>query len=62
MKKYVCTVCGWIYDEAKGDPMRGIAPGTLWEELPENYRCPLCHVRKDEFEIYESWKLEAGSQ
>ena len=42
MKKYVCTVCGWIYDEAKGDPDNGIAPGTKFEDLPADYVCPVC--------------------
>ena len=41
MKKYVCTVCGWIYDEAKGDPDNGIAPGTKFEDLPADYVCPV---------------------
>lgn len=37
MKKYVCKVCGWIYDEALGDPDNGIAPGTKWEDLPDDF-------------------------
>ena len=41
MKKYVCKVCGWIYDEALGDPDNGIAPGTKWEDLPDDFKCPL---------------------
>ena len=49
MKKYVCDVCGWEYDEAKGDPDNGIAPGTKFEDLPENFECPLCSVGKDQF-------------
>ena len=49
MKKYVCTVCGYIYDEAEGEPDNGIAPGTKWEDLPEDYVCPLCGVGKDQF-------------
>lgn len=56
MKKYVCTVCtvcGWIYDEAKGDPDNGIAPGTKFEDLPADYVCPVCGSGKDEFEVYE---------
>ncbi len=52
MKKYVCTVCGWIYDEAKGDPDNGIAPGTKFEDLPADYVCPACGAGKDEFEVY----------
>lgn len=53
MKKYVCRVCGWIYDEAKGDPDNGIAPGTKFEDLPADYVCPVCGAGKDEFEVYE---------
>lgn len=49
MAKYVCDVCGYVYDEALGDPDNGIEPGTKWEELPEDYECPLCGVGKDEF-------------
>ena len=50
MKKYTCTVCGYIYDEAEGDPDNGVQPGTPWEELPEEWVCPLCGVGKDLFE------------
>ena len=49
MKKYVCSVCGYIYDEAKGIPEAGIAPGTRWEDLPANWKCPLCGASKSEF-------------
>ena len=44
MEKYVCDVCGYVYDEAAGDPDNGIAPGTRWEDLPEDFVCPLCGV------------------
>lgn len=47
--KYICTICAYEYDEAKGDPENGIAPGTKWQEMPEDYVCPLCGVGKDEF-------------
>ena len=50
MKKYVCSVCGYIYDEAAGDPDNGIAPGTAWEDVPEDFVCSLCGVGKDQFE------------
>lgn len=50
MKKYVCTVCGYVYDEAVGDPDNGIEPGTAWEDVPEDFLCPLCGVGKDQFE------------
>ncbi|MBE5834010.1 MAG: rubredoxin [Butyrivibrio sp.] len=47
--KYVCNVCGYIYDEAAGDPDNGITPGTKWEDLPADFVCPLCGVGKDDF-------------
>ena len=48
--KYVCTVCGWEYDESVGYPEGGIAPGTPWSEVPDDFECPLCGVGKDSFE------------
>lgn len=53
MKKYVCLVCGYVYDEELGDPENGIEPGTKFEDLPEDYLCPLCGVGKEEFEVQE---------
>ena len=53
MKKYIRKICGWIYDEAQGDPDNGIAPGTKFEDLPADYICPMCGAGKDEFEEYE---------
>ena len=50
MKRYVCSVCGYVYDEAEGAPDHGIAPGTRWEDVPEDFVCPLCSVGKDMFE------------
>ena len=50
MQKYVCSVCGYVYDPEKGDPDNGIAPGTAFEDLPEDWACPLCSVGKDMFE------------
>ena len=47
--KYICDVCGWEYDEALGCPEAGIAPGTRWEDVPEDFECPLCSVGKDQF-------------
>lgn len=49
MKKYVCDVCGYVYDPAVGDPDNGIASGTAFEDLPADWVCPLCGVGKDEF-------------
>ncbi len=51
--KYVCVVCGYIYDEDLGDEANGIAPHTKFEDLPEDYTCPLCGVGKDQFEKEE---------
>ena len=50
MAKYVCSVCGYVYDEATGDPDNGIAPGTLWADVPDDFTCPLCGVGKEDFE------------
>ncbi len=49
MKKYVCALCGYIYDPAKGDPDAGIAPGTPFEDLPANWTCPVCGTTKENF-------------
>ncbi len=49
MHKFICTQCGWVYDPEEGDPMNGIDPGTPFEDLPENYLCPVCGARKSEF-------------
>ncbi len=51
--KYVCDVCGWVYDEEIGDPENGIAPGTKFEDLPEDFECPLCGVDKSNFSAEE---------
>jgi len=53
MKKYICTVCGYVYDPAAGDPDNGIAPGTAFEDIPDGWVCPLCAVGKDMFEVQE---------
>ncbi len=53
MKKYRCTVCDYIYDPEKGDPDAGIAPGTPFEQLDDDWRCPICGVGKDMFEPEE---------
>ena len=47
--KYVCSICGYVYDEAAGDPDHGVAPGTAWADVPEDYTCPVCGVGKDQF-------------
>ncbi len=50
MDKYTCIVCGYVYDPAAGDTDAGIAAGTSFEQLPEDWVCPLCGVGKDQFE------------
>ena len=49
MKQLVCSICSYTYDEAKGIPEAGIAPGTKWKDLPENWKCPLCGADKSQF-------------
>jgi len=53
MDKYVCTVCGYVYDPEQGDPDSGVAPGTKWEDVPDNWGCPVCGASKDDFEKEE---------
>jgi rubredoxin-NAD+ reductase len=53
MKKWLCIICGWIYDEAKGWPADGIAPGTKWQDIPDDWVCPDCGVAKADFEMLE---------
>ena len=50
MKQYVCSICSYTYDETKGIPEKGIAPGTKWEELPGDWKCPLCGADKSQFQ------------
>ena len=50
MQKYQCTICGFVYDPEEGDPDSGIAPGTPFEDIPEDWYCPVCGVTKSEFE------------
>ncbi|MDO4732741.1 MAG: rubredoxin [Bacillota bacterium] len=49
MTKFVCEVCGYVYDPEVGAPDEGVAPGTAWEDVPEDFLCPLCSVGKDQF-------------
>lgn len=53
MKKYLCIVCGYIYDPEKGDTVFQIPPGTPFEKLPDYWVCPTCGAEKDAFEVYE---------
>jgi rubredoxin len=50
MERWICTICQYVYDPAVGDPDRGIAPGTSFEALPDDWSCPLCGAGKDVFE------------
>jgi rubredoxin len=50
MDKYVCSVCGYVYDPEDGDPDSGIDPGTSFEDLPDDWTCPVCGASKDQFE------------
>jgi rubredoxin len=50
MKNYVCNVCGYVYNPADGDPDSGIKPGTAFEDIPEDWVCPVCGAGKDSFE------------
>jgi rubredoxin len=54
MKKYVCDVCGYIYDPAEGDPDNGIKPGTPFESLPDDWVCPMCGAAKSDFSFSAS--------
>ena len=53
MKKWKCGVCGFVYDEALGLPDEGIAPGTRWQDIPEDWNCPECGAIKQDFEMVE---------
>jgi rubredoxin len=53
LKQWVCVICGWVYDEAAGAPDDGLAPGTRWADVPEDWRCPLCDVGKEDFALVE---------
>jgi rubredoxin len=50
MTKYVCTICGYVYDPANGEPDQGVAPGVPFDDLPDDFVCPGCGVGKDLFE------------
>lgn len=53
MKKYQCILCSFIYNEAAGLPQEGIAAGTRWEDVPDDWECPECGVKKADFEMVE---------
>ena len=58
MKTFQCIVCGFIYDEAAGLPEEGIAPGTRWADIPEDWECPDCGVAKSDFDMVEVTGLD----
>lgn len=49
MDKYVCNVCGWVYDPAEGDPDNGVTAGTAFEDIPDDWVCPVCGAGKEDF-------------
>jgi len=53
LRKWMCVVCGFIYDEAAGLPEEGIEPGTRWEDVPDTWTCPDCGATKSDFEMVE---------
>lgn len=52
-RAWMCQVCGWIYEEATGLPEAGIAPGTRWEDVPADFKCPECGAPKEDFELLD---------
>lgn len=52
-KQWVCLICGWVYDEEAGSPEEGLAPGTRFADIPDDWRCPLCDVGKEDFAVME---------
>lgn len=52
-KKYICIVCGWIYDELKGYPEEGIQPKTKWKDISNSFKCPDCGMSKNDFQMIE---------
>jgi len=52
-RMWMCANCGYVYDQAKGDPSGGIAPGTAWGDIPDDWRCPDCGAAKEDFEMVE---------
>ena len=53
MDKYRCIACGYVYDPDEGDPMSGVDPGVAFEDLPDDWICPMCGVGKDQFELVD---------
>ena len=59
MDRYVCTICGYVYDPEQGDPDSGVAAGTKWEDVPDDWECPVCGASKDDFEKEQQYPSEA---
>ncbi len=53
MDKYVCDLCGYVYDPAEGDPDSGVGPGTKWDDVPDDWECPVCGAGKEDFSLEE---------
>ena len=53
LKKYMCVVCGWIYDEKAGAPEEGLAAGTRWADVPDDWVCPDCGAGREDFDMIE---------
>lgn len=53
MSQYLCVICGFVYDEEEGIPHEGIAPGTKWKDVPDDWCCPDCGATKDDFEMVQ---------
>jgi rubredoxin len=53
-KKWVCVVCGYVYDEEQGDPDHGIEAGTAWQDVPDDWECPECGASKSDFEMEQA--------
>ncbi|HOV74147.1 MAG TPA: rubredoxin [Candidatus Hydrogenedentes bacterium] len=49
MQKYICDICLWVYDPEEGHPDSGVEPGTKWEDIPDDWVCPICGVGKEKF-------------
>ena len=62
MKKYICDTCGWVYDPEVGDPEGGIAAGTAFEDIPDDWVCPLCGVGKEDFSVVEERRMAAQAE
>ena len=52
-RRYICVICGWIYDEEKGNPDEGLTAGTRWQDVPDSWCCPDCGASKDDFDMVE---------